>query len=672
LRTAVFVTVRSKSTRLAGKALRKIQGQPTIWHVIQRAKRARNADLVVVCTTDQPEDDEICRIAREAGVESFRGSESDKLARWLGAARQFGIDAFVTADGDDLFCEPALNDLALQQFAHSDADFIQSSVVIPGAFTYGIRVAALARVCEIKDTDQTEMMWVYFTATGLFKVRELEGDVQPFARQGVRITLDYADDFTFFDTVFQAVSPGSPDLPLGKVLEYLDAHPQVTRINAYLNEQWSQNQVQKTQLLIKPQFRHLLRTAEHMSTPEQVNPSKYLGNELKYLEKVLRSESWSATGGAWTQNLEREFAKSIGMRYAIAFNSGTATLHAALEAVGVGAGDEVISPAVTVIMDTTATLHANAIPVYADVDPATFNIDPADVERRITSKTKAIIAVALYGLPPDLPRLRAIADRHGIALIEDNAQTLLSTINGRQSGTFGEFASYSFETTKHLSCGEGGILVTNDEALAQKARKIGGHGFKNLRAEEGRTRLNQEIFQNPDYLRHDMLGWNYRLSEFGSAVALAQLERARELVDLRIKSAQLFMEVMGECDYLTPQVSPPGYLNSYYTLGAVYEGAERIGVSWKEFRAEYVKQGGDGIYSAWAVPYLEPVMATRQFVARCPQVYRDVHYQPGACPKAELLQRKLMQFKTNYRDMSLAESKAEILRTVIKQFRVSR
>lgn len=409
-----------------------------------------------------------------------------------------------------------------------------------------------------------------------------------------------------------------------------------------------------------------------MSTSEQANPSKYLGNELAYLEKVLRSESWSATGGGWTQNLEREFAKTIGMRYGIAFNSGTATLHAALEAVGVGAGDEVISPALTVIMDTTATIHANAIPVYADVDPTTFNIDPADVERKITPKTKAILAVALYGLPPDLPRLRAIADRHGIALIEDNAQTLLSSINGRQAGTFGEFASYSFETTKHLSCGEGGILVTNDEVLAEKARKIGGHGFKNLRAEEGRTRLNQEVFQNPEYLRHDRLGWNYRLSEFGSAVALAQLERARELVDLRIASARLFIEVMSECDYLIPQACPPGYVNSYYTLGVVYEGAERIGVSWKDFRAEYVKQGGDGIYSAWMVPYLEPMVANRQFVERCPQVYRDVSYSAGACPNAERVQRKLMQFKANYRDLGLAASKAEILRKVIRKFRVSR
>jgi perosamine synthetase len=405
-----------------------------------------------------------------------------------------------------------------------------------------------------------------------------------------------------------------------------------------------------------------------MAAQEQINPSKYLGNELKYLEMVLRAESWSATGGSWTQTLEREFAKKIGARYGIAFNSGTATLHAALEAVGVGPGDEVISPALSVIMNTTSTLHANAVPVYADVQADTFNIDPDDVERKISSKTKAIVAVALYGLPPDLPRLREIADRRGVALIEDNAQCLLSTVNGKLAGTFGDFASYSFETTKHLSCGEGGMLVTNGEGLAERARKIGGHGFKNLKAEEGRTRLNQDVFQNPDYLRHDILGWNYRLSEFGSAVALAQLEKVEELVRLRIESARMFIEAMQECDYLTPQALPAGYTNSYYTLGVVYNGQERIGVPWKDFRAEYVKQGGDGIYSAWMVPYLEPMVANRQFVGRCPSVYQDVRYERGLCPTAEALQQKIMQFKTNYRDLGLAQHKAEILRKVIRSF----
>jgi len=253
-------------------------------------------------------------------------------------------------------------------------------------------------------------------------------------------------------------------------------------------------------------------------------------NELKYVERVLNSESWSATGGSWNRALEKQFATKFGARYAIAMNSGTSTLHSALAAAGVGPGDEVISPALTVFMDVAATLHAGAIPVFADVEEKTFNIDPEDIERKITPKTKAIIAVALYGLMPNLDAIIDIAEKHNLIVIEDNAQAVNPGHKIK-----GDFASYSFETTKHLSCGEGGILLTNDKGFAERARKFAGHGFKNLRADEGRVRLNDDFFQRPEYERHDMVGYNYRLSEFSAAIALAQAERMEEIVSMRKK-----------------------------------------------------------------------------------------------------------------------------------------
>ena len=399
------------------------------------------------------------------------------------------------------------------------------------------------------------------------------------------------------------------------------------------------------------------------------NPSKYLGNELKYLQKVLEGESWSATGGSWTIGLEKEFAKRIGTIYGVAFNSGTSTLHAALEAAGVEPGDEVISPALTVIMDSTATFHANAVPVYCDVDEKTFNLDPDDLERKITDKTKAIIAVALYGLSPDYDRILEIAAKHNIVVIEDNAQAVLSRYKGRILGTIGDMASFSFENTKHISCGEGGMILTDNEKYAEMVRKIGGHGFKNLRAEDERVRLNQDMFQNPNYKRHDVLGWNYRMPEFTAAVAYAQLERVDELVKLRQDTAKLFMDVMTqECDYLIPQYTPEGYENTYYSLGVVYEGEEKTGVSWEDFRKTYVEMGGDGFYGAWSVPYLEPMIADRVFANRLPEIYRDVKYEEGLCPVAERIQKKIMQFKSNYRDLELAKIKADILAKTIRKF----
>jgi perosamine synthetase len=399
------------------------------------------------------------------------------------------------------------------------------------------------------------------------------------------------------------------------------------------------------------------------------NPSKYTGNELKYLGKVLDSENWSATSGGWNNSFEKKFAEKFNAKYCISMNSGTSTLHAALEAAGVGYGDEVISPALTVIMDTSATIHSNAIPVYADIDPETFNIDAKDIEKKITPKTKAIIVVSLYGLPADMDPIMSLANKNGLIVIEDNAQCFLGTYKGRMTGTIGHMSSYSFENTKHISCGEGGAVITNNELLAERVRKIGGHGFRTLRAEEGRIRLRDDEFQNPHYKRHDTIGWNYRMPEFNAAVALAQLERLDEMVSMRQESAKLFIDIMDGCKYLTPQKCPKDCVNSYYTLGVVYDGAEKIGVSWENFRSEYKKMGGDGFYGAWSVPYLEPVMLERQFSKRCP-AYELLKYQKGLCPVAERIQPKIMQFKTNYRSLDLAREKANALKKTIDRFGV--
>lgn len=394
------------------------------------------------------------------------------------------------------------------------------------------------------------------------------------------------------------------------------------------------------------------------------NPSKYKGNEARYFRKVLRSEQWSSTQGSWVQNFEREFATKVGAQHAIAMNSGTSTLHAALEACGVGAGDEVITPALTVIMNSTSVFHANAIPVYADIDQNTFNIDPDDVERKIGPRTKAIVAVSLYGLPPDLPRLRQIADIHKIPLIEDNAQSFDSSVYGRKVGQWGDVSSWSFENTKLLSTGEGGMVTTNSAELAEKVRKIGGHGFKNLRADEGRVRLNQEVFQSPDYKRHDTLGWNYRMPEFLAAVGLAQLEKIDRLCELRKYTAETFLRVIEESPFLEPQKVPVGFTHNYYTL-AVKFSKEIAGIDWREFRRRYVAMGGDGIYGAWSVPYLEPVVSDGAYKMRLPEIYSGVTYEPGLCPVAERVQPQIMQFKTNYRSRRLAQQKAEILRRAI-------
>ena len=394
---------------------------------------------------------------------------------------------------------------------------------------------------------------------------------------------------------------------------------------------------------------------------------KYTGNELQYLKDVLNFIP--PKGETWCLSLEKEFASLFGAKYAIAMNSGTSTLHAALEAVGVGYGDEVIVPALTVIMNTTTVWQCNAIPVYADIDPDTFLIDPVDIERKITAKTKAIVVVSLYGLPCDMDKINEISKKYNIPVIEDHAQCFLGEYKGDVAGVSNSFSSWSFENVKHMSSGEGGILLTNDEVLATKARKVGGHGYRNLNASGGRIKFNNEYtVQDPSYKRHDKFGINYRLSEFQAAIAVAQLEELQNKVEKRIKVSNLFLNEMAECDFLIPQKVPSNCIHSYYTLGVRYEGLEKIGVTWQEFRNKYVELGGDSFYAAWSVPYLEPVVVNREYEGRCP-VYKNVVYEKGLCPVAESIQPKLMQFKTNYRNFDEAKEKARILRETIKYYK---
>jgi perosamine synthetase len=370
---------------------------------------------------------------------------------------------------------------------------------------------------------------------------------------------------------------------------------------------------------------------------------KYAGNELRYLKKVLNGEG--GPHGSWVTSLEQEFLKIFPGKYAIAMNSGTGTLHSALEAVGVGYKDEVITPALTVFMDTTSILHANAIPVYVDIDLETFNISPSEVEKAITKKTKAIIAVSLYGLPHNISELDKISRKYNIPIIEDHAQTMLAKYNGKTVSVSKGLSSWSFESTKHLSSGEGGILVTNNAKYAEIARKVGGQGYKNLSPSGGMIKFGKsENVQNPKYKRHDTLGWNYRMNEFTAAVALAQLEQLEEKVIKRVSIANRLLEIIGNSEILTPQKIPKKYTHSYYTLGCLLNDK----FNWKEFRSKFIEYGGEGFYSAWSVPFNEPAYNEITFKNRFAKDFiKSMKIQKGF-KNAEYLQNHLVQFKTNF------------------------
>jgi len=246
---SIFITVRTGSTRLPNKALLMIEGRTTIEHLIDRAKRSKLSDKIVLCTTTLPEDDVLCHIAVKNDIYYYRGSVEDKLERWNGAAKKHGVEFFVTADGDDLFCEPELIDLAFEQYNKSKCDFIKADGVVCGSFTYGIKTSALKKVCKIKDSENTEMMWVYFTDTGLFKVRELENVPDEFYRGDIRMTLDYQDDYFFFKEVINSFD--TEDFSLRDIISLIDEKPEIKEINLYLEDERKKNQLEKTNLSLK-------------------------------------------------------------------------------------------------------------------------------------------------------------------------------------------------------------------------------------------------------------------------------------------------------------------------------------------------------------------------------------------------------------------------------------
>jgi perosamine synthetase len=393
--------------------------------------------------------------------------------------------------------------------------------------------------------------------------------------------------------------------------------------------------------------------------------NKFDSLEEQYLKEVLGLDTRSATSGSFTNELEKVSSKVLNRKYAIAQNSGTSTLHSALLALGISDGDEVISPSFTVIMNTAVTLQCGAIPIYVDVDPETYCICPKDLRKKITNKTKAIQVVSVYGQSPEYDEIMAIANEFKIPVIEDNAECIDGFYKGKLVGTFGVFSSYSLEDSKHLSCGEGGLLLGDDEDLMTLARKYAGHGFRTLHAENGRIRLNPNEWQHPNFLRHDHIGYNYRLSEFQSAVALAQFAKKDELVKWRKKSGKAITEILSASDLFSVQVTP-GYIeHSFWCVGARYKGNTN---EWEKFRDKLFEISGERIFGAWQVPYLEPVMQNGNFKRHLNKDFHNIKYEKGLCPNAEEIQKGMMVFKTKYRNDKSLENLINGIEKTIKHF----
>jgi len=272
---------------------------------------------------------------------------------------------------------------------------------------------------------------------------------------------------------------------------------------------------------------------------------------------VLDRGELTGINGVEATSLEREWAERLGVAHAVLFNTGTAAIHSALYAVGVQAGDEVITTAFTFSGTFQAILHQGAIPVFVDIDPATYNIDPALIEARITPRTKAIMPVHIHGMPCDMDAIMDIARRHSLVVVEDAAQAHLATYKGRYAGTIGHAGAFSVQATKNLSGIEGGFVVSDDAEVAAAARRIRTYG--------------EDIADGSDlggwYFRPYTVfsvGWNYRSNELSAAFARSQLRRLDEYTAIAQRNGRFLNQALGAIPGLMPPVEPPEYCSVFH------------------------------------------------------------------------------------------------------------
>jgi perosamine synthetase len=257
-----------------------------------------------------------------------------------------------------------------------------------------------------------------------------------------------------------------------------------------------------------------------------VNEPLLNGNEEKYLIECIRT-GWISSEGPFIKQFEEQFAARVGRKYGIAVCNGTAAIEAAVAALDIDSGDEVIMPTFTIISCIGQIVRAGAIPVLIDSDPVTWNMNVAQIEAKITPRTKAIMVVHIYGLPVDMEPLLMLASKHDLKVIEDAAEMHGQTYKGKPCGSFGDISTFSFYPNKHITTGEGGMIVTDDLVLAEKCRSL-----RNL------------CFKPEQRFVHDELGWNFRMTNLQAALGVAQLERLDEFVQTKRRMGARYTELL--------------------------------------------------------------------------------------------------------------------------------
>ncbi len=339
-----------------------------------------------------------------------------------------------------------------------------------------------------------------------------------------------------------------------------------------------------------------------------VNEPLLTGNEKKYLCECIDS-GWISSEGPFVKEFEQKMSTTAGRKYGIAVSNGTAALEVAAQALGIGKGDEVIMPAFTIISCAMAITKLGAVPVLVDSDINTWNMDVDEIEAKITDRTKAIMIVHLYGLPVQVDKVLELAKKYNLKVIEDAAEMHGQTYNGKPCGSFGDISTFSFYPNKHITTGEGGMVVTDDEDLAERCRLL-----RNL------------CFRKDVRYIHDEISDNYRFTNLQAAVGLAQLERLDEFVEKKREMGGFYTERLQEVNGLQLPIAATSYAdNIYWVYGLVLK--DNITVDNREIQKLLAEEGIGSRTFFWCM-HEQPVYQKTG-------LFKDEHYT-----NAEYLARK--------------------------------
>ncbi|MBN1796832.1 MAG: DegT/DnrJ/EryC1/StrS family aminotransferase [Sedimentisphaerales bacterium] len=320
----------------------------------------------------------------------------------------------------------------------------------------------------------------------------------------------------------------------------------------------------------------------HLSRPDITDA------EIEAVIEVLKTPNLSL--GPKLGEFEQAFADYIGIKRAVAVNSGTSALYLCLQAMGIGAGDEVITTPFTFIATSNSVMMVGAKPVFVDIDPDILNINPEKIEAAITNKTKAIIPVEAFGSPAGFDRICEIADEYNISVLEDSCEALGSALNGKMAGTFGKMSTFAFYPNKQITTGEGGIILTNDDALADHCCAL----------------RNQGRGKHSGWLGHEMLGYNYRLSDINCAIGIVQLSRIEEIKSKRKASAALYQEALADEDRIILPKEPPGCDINWFVF--VIRLTDGYTIEDRNEILESMRVGGVQVGNYFTPAHLQPFM----------------------------------------------------------------